>query len=169
MKNNKILRLALQNATPNVDALLTVVEATENPETAIEILMGVYEAPSIRPNSNKERINARYPKNAFVSFNPIANKVTFTYNRHTTAHGWFRKDGPAEMACIFSEASYNDKEKAFADYCKKFNLELTMQEFDKICVRKEYIVEIYNDLYTEDCSLDEWQTPDWEQEYQLSA
>jgi hypothetical protein len=171
MKNNKVFKIALQNAKPNVDQLLQVAEATENPEIAIEILLGVYEMPEIRSTSNKDRINNEYPSNRFVSFNPMTNRVTFEHNMTKTDYGWFLPDADASKDNVISKAGYNDDEKALADYCNLTgaNIDNTRKNFRSILARKKYIVEILPDKTTSDCELSNWQSADWIENYALAV
>ena len=73
---NKIARVALEaQGFKNIDAILVVVNATDNPSVALEMLLDVYEKPELEPTS-------KYKDDAVLTeFNPFASSypIRFSY------------------------------------------------------------------------------------------
>lgn len=72
----------------NIPALLTVINATENPQTTLQILLGIYDYPNIFLVANDSKDEK---ERTFLSFEPISSKVTYSYYSITTKEAWFKK------------------------------------------------------------------------------
>tara|TARA_R110000772_G_scaffold256339_1_gene372861 strand:+ start:977 stop:1462 length:486 start_codon:yes stop_codon:yes gene_type:complete len=86
MDLNKIIAKALSTAQPTTEALLQIINATQNPTVATEILLGIYEAPAISPTtliSREDETNY-----TFISYNPFTDEVTYSYNQIVKEYGW---------------------------------------------------------------------------------
>ena len=114
---NKIEVLALKASTANLSeeqlkALDLIFEATGNAQACIELFLGIYEYPQFAQNSNvsKYKINCK-----FISFDPIANTVKYSYNRLSSSNVWLPKEAVA------SEVKLEDYREAhpelFDYYC----------------------------------------------------
>jgi hypothetical protein len=109
---NKIIKAALaakfNNA--NVDALLEVVNATENPEAATELILGVYEQPQINlaahPNFCPDEQNKM-----FVRYDKWRDRIIYSYQYTKKTEG----DGPApvpekrESSCSVKQWNTGDR------------------------------------------------------------
>lgn len=81
----QLLRLTFP--TINVDQLMEVIGATKSPETAVEILCGLYEEPQIPKMIN-------YPNRGvckFISYDKWESKVSYSYHRPDTKNAYFPK------------------------------------------------------------------------------
>lgn len=76
---NKLERIALQSKfnDEQIDVLLEIVNATENPQIAIELLLGIYEQPYIAKYVD-------HPEKGiltFTEYSKIKDKVYYSYQR----------------------------------------------------------------------------------------
>jgi hypothetical protein len=86
MDLNKIIAKALSTAQPTTEALLQIINATQNPTIATEILLGIYEAPAISATTLISREDETNYK--FISYDPFTDLVTYSYNDVIKECGW---------------------------------------------------------------------------------
>lgn len=73
----------------NVDGIMQVLKATENPVIAAEILLGIYKEPEIPKFPHKNSAFNNYKANIeFVSYDPIKDSVTYSYQEADIIPGW---------------------------------------------------------------------------------
>lgn len=84
---HKLLSLAFPQM--EVNNLLEIISATPNPNTAMEILLGMYEEPEIG-ECKDESILKKDPK--FLSFNKWTNKIEYSYVEEIKKSAYFPKD-----------------------------------------------------------------------------
>ena len=91
MENFKLQHKLLTLAFPEMEVsnLLEIITATPNPDTAMEILLGMYEEPVIGTCGDKN-LAEKDPK--FLSFNKWTNKVDYSYIEETKKSAYFPKD-----------------------------------------------------------------------------
>lgn len=85
----KVIRIALQNQYgSNAEDVLKLIMATQDPEIATQMALGIYEQPIIsqQADDRKEQVNR-----TFLSFNPLTQDVVYTYNRVKVKEGWALK------------------------------------------------------------------------------
>ena len=153
---NKIIKKALETCTPSVDALLTVINATDNPEIATEIMLGIYEYPVVNPTSSK--LEANYHKPQATSYNPISNKVNFTYEVTDSEDGWFDKDEKitsVETAVVQNTWSTDTAYQKFVE--NNPTLHISLQEFKDKYTRRRYIKGLTGRISNSWVSLTDWQ------------
>ena len=130
----------------NIPALLTVVNATENPQIALEILLGIYQYPDIftvANDSNEEK------KRTFVSFEPIGSKVTYSYYPVSTKEAWFKKG--EENLSEENIVSTKYWSSGVAD-----ELGISEKEVREIYAHKTYETTVSTDISVRTVSLQEW-------------
>jgi len=92
---NKIIAAALSAKFPNSDipTLLEIVGATGNPVVATEMLLGIYQNPSI-PKS----VRLRGKVHTFISYDKWANSVISSYPSTRSRHNYFETEEEANSA-----------------------------------------------------------------------
>lgn len=118
----------------DIPALLSVVEETPNPETAIEILLGIYQEPTIFKFAKDGENEA---ERTLVGFKPISQTVTYTYFPIKSKEAWFRKD--EENLCEATIASTNRWQEDAAEH-----LGITIEE-----LRENYAVKTYSKVISD--------------------
>ena len=88
---NKIIKIALESKYPNIDmeTLLDVVNATENPTVATEVLLGVYEQPRILSISRITDDNIKEVR-SLLEYNKYTDKVSYTYVKEELVTVYFK-------------------------------------------------------------------------------
>ena len=149
---NKIVRKLLETmGMNNIDNVMSVANATKNPEIAIEMLTDIYEAP-VLPLQSTPKYNDTDTVCTLVSFNPLASKedtVEFTYTGDETRYIHWNTD------------VLNNKEEAIAMYKHRGNEEWDKQYEDR---KGDYtsvsllnaIGEVQQKKYIRHCSLKNW-------------
>jgi len=91
----KVMYYALESkfGTESVDKIMEVVGATDNPEMATEILLGIYEQPKI-PNTV---VNAQGLVKTAVHIDYWGHKVTYSYEEETRKHMYVDKDADTSL------------------------------------------------------------------------
>lgn len=142
----KVIRIALQNQFgSNAENVLKLIMATNLPEIATEIALGIYEEPVIskQAKDRKDEINR-----TFKSFNPLTENVVYTYNRVKVKEGWALKDDDSDS--ILSTKYWSD------DACKE--LGISEEELKDRFHRIVYETEVDLDrTYTSKMHLDKWE------------
>lgn len=79
---NKIIKIALESKFPNInmEALLDVVNATGNPAIATEVLLGVYEQPTLLSISRITDTDIKEVR-TLIEYDKYTDRVSFTYVR----------------------------------------------------------------------------------------
>lgn len=112
----------------HIPALLNVVNATTNPQIALQILLGIYEYPEIFTSANDSESEK---ERTFLSFEPIGSKVTYTYYHVSSKEGWFKK----------GEENLSDEtviSKKYWDDGVAKDLDITVEEVNKLYTRMSY-------------------------------
>ena len=146
MDLNKIIAKALSTAQPSTEALLQIINATQNPTVATEILLGIYEAPAISPTTLISMDDETNHK--FVSYDPFADQVTYSYNKIIKEYGWIYNGSD-----IIKENIVSTKSDSYYA-CK----ELSIREIDFRAshTRHEFGSTIEDRLRTDTVSLNRW-------------
>ena len=93
---NNIAKVALESkGFTNAEDLIRIAEATQNPTTALEIMLGIYETPIIAKESTY-RLNAK-----FISFDPL---------RDSCSNVCFSYDEPKRKQYAYDSAKHDRKE-----------------------------------------------------------
>jgi hypothetical protein len=82
---SKIIRAALAarfNAS-DLDALLEIINATEQPEIATELLLGIYEQPDVNFTPHPDAKSQDYPNMMFEKYDKWTDKVHYTYDTYS--------------------------------------------------------------------------------------
>ena len=151
----KIIRKALEGATFKIEDVLTVINATENPAIATEVLLGIYETPTIKLTSDK--LDIYYYKPQLVSYNPISNRVTFDYERVVTKTCWFKMNEDyhnVDTAVVVDTWGADSAWKVFKEDHKT---EISFEDFKKCYEKKEIITKFTDEICVGTCSLRNWQ------------
>ena len=130
----------------NIPALLSIVNATENPQIALEILLGIYQQPSIFTVAND---SSDEKNRTFLSFEPVNSKVSYSYNRVFTKEAWFKKD----------EENLSEENIVSKNYCASGvadELGIAEEKVREIYAHKTYETNVSNDLSVRTVSLKEW-------------
>lgn len=127
-KSIQSIALESKFSKEEIPALLQVVEATPNPETAIEVLLGVYQEPTIFKFAKDGESQA---ERTLVSFKPISQTVVYTYFPIKSKEAWFRKD--EKNLCESTIASSNRWQEDAAEH-----LGISLEELRENYVRKTY-------------------------------
>ena len=130
----------------NIPALLSVVNATENPQIALEILLDIYQYPDIFTVANDSN---EQKKRTFVSFEPIGSQVTYSYYPVTTKEAWFKKD--EENLSEENIVSTKYWSSGVAD-----ELGIPEKEVREIYAYKTYKTAVSTDINVRTVSLQEW-------------
>lgn len=87
---NKISQALLERifSKEQTPSLMEVVNATSNPEIAVEILCGLYSEPSLLPVADIKN----YGECQFIKYDKWNDKVHFQYLREKTVHIYIDKD-----------------------------------------------------------------------------
>jgi hypothetical protein len=112
----------------HIPALLNVVNATTNPQTALQILLGIYEYPKIFTSANDSESEK---ERTFLSFEPITSKVTYLYYPVNSKDGWFKK----------GEENLSDEtviSKKYWDDGVAKDLGITVEQVNQLYVRMSY-------------------------------
>ncbi len=144
----KILKIALENAKPNMSALIKVINATGNPQVAAEMLLGIYEYPVV-PNQPGKVIQNQYHNPLKESYNPFTDEVTFKCYYTKTKTGWVDKriEEPT-VEDIVSESYYR------TDAALELNMDV--EEFESLYERKSIVISINDYESTTTTSLSRW-------------
>lgn len=146
MDLNKIIAKALSTAQPTTEALLQIINATQNPTVATEILLGIYEAPAISPTTLISRADETNHK--FISHNPFTDEVSYSYNTVIQEYGWIHNN-----VVILQENSVSVKCDAY--YAAK-QLNITEDELKANHTRYEFGSTVEDRLRTNTVSLNRW-------------
>lgn len=95
LMSEKIIRKVLENASLNVDAVVLLINISGNPEVALEMLLGLYEAPEV-PTKVSEVVLARYPElyaMEFIHYDPFKQEVTYKCIPRVSISYWIPKGG----------------------------------------------------------------------------
>ena len=146
MDLNKIIAKALSTAQPTTEALLQIINATQNPTVATEILLGIYEAPAISPTTLISREDETNHK--FVSYDPFADQVTYSYNQIVKEYGWIYNGSNIIEENIVSKKS----DSYYA--CKELGISET--DFRANHTRHIFNSKVEDRLRTDTASLSRW-------------
>ena len=143
----KIIKLALQNQYgSNAEDLLKLIMATQDPEIATQMALGIYEQPIIsqKANDSKEQINR-----TFLLFNPLTQDVVYTYNKVKVKEGWALKNDESNE--IITTTYWAD------DACKE--LGISEQEFKDTFHRVVYKRDVdLKHTFNDRMSLERWES-----------
>lgn len=154
---NSIVTIALSSkfTAEQIEGVLEIIHATPNPEVAVEILLGIYEAPKL-PLEPVNLKNFESSKRNIVlkSYDKFLENVSYTYHTMKTMSGWI-ENGVTEVAANIASnnryaedaaLSLNIDEKVFKDTYTHhvFNIELEKDS------------EGNPKLYTGQCELYTW-------------
>ena len=100
----KVMYYALESkfGTESVDKIMEVIGATQNPEMATEILLGIYEQPKI-PNAV---VNAQGLVKTAVHIDYWGHKVTYSYEEETRKHMYVDKDADTSLITLDNYQEY---------------------------------------------------------------
>lgn len=146
---NKIIKTALLNTFKdiNIDALLQVIEATGNSIVATEILLGIYEQPEIL---EKSKDTSSEQNRTFISYDPIKDIVTYSYNEIKSKSGYVLKDTENPKVTDFIE----HKNYYESDIAKELNL--TIEEFKAKYIKVVVIINFDDTIRYSSSSLSNW-------------
>ena len=151
-KLQKVALGTIFNAT-QMEALEQVLNATPNPEVAIELLLGVYEQPKI--NEIPAEFNINHQNIEFVSYDKFKDEVTYRYQYASTKYHWFAKEVKEfTVANSVAEGSYSVD--AVAQYNKTFDYGLSLDEFKKMFICKCIVTCVDEKVQTNSISLSHW-------------
>lgn len=147
---NKIIKLALTQATPTLEALLEIIAATPNPEVATEILLGIYEDPLIGepgPEMDKQYHNIK-----FLSYDKFKEQVSFQYTRVQKTTGWvpINMEHPTVNDIVSTKSWVEDAFNNNPSGCA------TMEEFGLKHKRTTFIVKVTDEVEKTYTSLTNW-------------
>jgi hypothetical protein len=94
--------LASKFGTESVDKIMEVIGATQNPEMATEILLGIYEQPKI-PNAV---VNSQGLVKTAVNIDYWCHKVTYSYEEETRQHMYVDKDTDTSLITLDNYQEY---------------------------------------------------------------
>ena len=99
---DKLIRTEFPNHNPN--QIWEVINATSNPDVALETLLGLYEEPDF---SNHLKVYEDHCENIFISYDKWKDKVYYSYLEHKTRSGYFDKSTKVEDITVdnFAELS----------------------------------------------------------------
>jgi hypothetical protein len=146
MDLNKIIAKALSTAQPTTEALLQLINATQNPTVATEILLGIYEAPAISPTTLISRDDET--NYTFIFHNPFTDEVTYSYNQIIKEYGWIYNGSDIIEENIVSKKSDS--------YYACQQLGLTEKEFKANHTRHEFGSTIETRFRSNTVSLNRW-------------
>lgn len=151
-KLQKIALGTMFNAN-QMEALEQVLNATHNPEVAIELLLGVYEQPKI--NEIPAEFNINHQNIEFVSYDKFKDEVTYRYQYASTKYHWFAKE-VKDFVVTNSVAEGSYTSDAVAQYNKTFDCEISLDEFKKMFICKCIVVSVDERVQTNSVSLSQW-------------
>ena len=145
---NKIITVALASAKPSVEALLELINATSNPTVATEILLGIYEDPTINPIPAFE-INSQ-TNIVFGSYDKFTEEIAYTYNRVDIVNGWVLNTLEAKLENAVSRNMWPE------DVAE--SLKLSVETFKANYTRHNFVTNVDTALSCTTCSLKKWNT-----------
>lgn len=147
---NKIIKLALTQATPTLEALLEVIAATPNAEVATEILLGIYEDPLIG-EPGPEMCN-HYHNIEFLSYDKFKQQINFKYIRVEKVTGWVPNtiENPTVDNIVSKKSWADDAFKDNPSGCA------TMEEFGLKHKRTTFIVKVTDEVEKSYTSITNW-------------
>jgi len=147
---NKIIEFALSTKFgKDIEAIMEVIAATENPTVASEILLGLYEEPEIAyknailANQQDNKIDIEYQ-----CYDRFKDEVTFRYHRVIRKEAWFKKGDMPHKDHIASDRHWTE------DAAKQ--LGLSVDEFKETHERVAYHTEIESSYSTTKKSARDW-------------
>lgn len=108
---NSILTIALASkfTTEQVNSILEVVHATNNPDVAIEILLGIYEEPKLPMEPvNPRKFDSTKRNMLLTSYDKFSEQVSYQYYTMKTKFGWIEKGVTVDLANIVSTRRYSE-------------------------------------------------------------
>jgi len=145
---NKIITVALASAKPSVEALLELINATSNPTVATEILLGIYEDPTINPTPAFE-INSQ-TNIVFGSYDKFTEEIAYTYNRVEMVSAWLPNNVDVSLENAVSRNMWPE------DVAE--SLKLSVETFKANYTRHNFVTNVDTDLLCTTCSLKKWNT-----------
>lgn len=146
-KANSILKVALSTkvALENLDALVEIIESTNNPEIAAAIFLGIYEKPEL-PLHAKD-MNSEINR-TLVSVNYINDKVYYTYQSRNYSEGYCLKsiENPTKSDLL---------KEYFKSDCYKA-LGITEEEFNKLYCKTYVYGEVSDTISKTTTSISDW-------------
>ena len=102
---DKLERIALQSKfnDEQIDVLLEVVNATENPQIAIELLLGIYEEPYIAKCVDHPQKGIL----TFTEYDKIKDKVYYSYQKKKTKSIYVDKNVDESIIDVFNYEPYS--------------------------------------------------------------
>ena len=142
---NKIIRAALAATFPgiSVDALLEVINATQNPVTATEKLIGVFEEPKLNPQW-KKGTDATRTLIGFEWNNIDADQVKYSCPSISTTTRYFTIEG----AAAYDKAKTDDMKRSVMNKVWASNTQT-----DTFTDIRQLIV---TNIYNSSCSVESW-------------
>ena len=152
---SKIQKIALGTIfnPSQMEALEQVLNATSNPEVAIELLLGVYEQPYI--NAIPAEFNQNHQNIEFVSYDKFKDEVTYRYQYASTKYHWFAKE-VKDFIVPNSVAEGSYSVDAVAQYNKTFDCEISLEDFKRMFISKSIVVSVDEKVQTNSVSLSQW-------------
>ena len=151
---NKLSRLLLEKSIVGVDinALVEILDATPNPEMAVEIVLGVYEAPEVSEtpmyDMGKQKDFVR-----MLSYDKWSDQVLYEYRNKKTKQVYVKKDSETpswEEAASLVEYQWNSS--------PILKLGVSKQEFDEdwtyVAVYRD--IDGTEEIHTGSISLSSW-------------
>jgi hypothetical protein len=145
---NKIITVALASAKPSVESLLELINATSNPTVATEILLGIYEDPTINPIPAFE--NTSETNIQFGSYDKFTEEVSYTYNKVDTFNGWVLNSLETIADNVYSRNMWAE------DVAE--SLTISVETFKKNYTRHTFVTNVATNLSTASVSLKKWNT-----------
>jgi hypothetical protein len=111
-KSVEEIALSTVFSAEHMQSLMEVVNATENPQVAIQLLLGIYQQPEIPP----QVIGKNGEIKTFVNFNKFSNYVEYKALDITTKGMWFLKP---VLDSMLEDGAYDFRNEIFYDDFKQ--------------------------------------------------
>jgi hypothetical protein len=167
MKNNclisqSIIDVALSSKMKvnkkHMEQLKTLVNTSENPTIALELMLGVFEMPNVVDKNII--INGRSTPCKVINYDPIKERVEYSYEKINTKQFWVKKDIEDPILPTYKELVKENYSKW--DKEEKLKKELNENSKETIYVHDKYkIVYIFSEEkgsdYTDTMKLKTWE------------
>ena len=157
---NNIMRALLEAKFPtlNINNLTEIVNATSNPEVAVELLCGIYYKPAISPKP-KEGFKPSLLNIKYKDYNKWDGQIAYTYQTHKTKNVWSLKD---VTPFAYEDYAKYAEDWSFENFAKK-HFDATGEKLNSTDYRKVDVkstTELTNFIVSY-CSVEDWNPADY--------
>lgn len=155
---NSIVTIALSSkfTAEQMEGVLEIIHATPNPEVAVEILLGIYEAPKLPLEPvNLKSFDSTKRNIVLKSYDKFHETVSYTYHTMKTQSGWIMNGvDNIDPANIASNKRWSEDAAA--------SLKMDIEEFKNQYTYHTFDIELEKDsegnpkLYSGQCELYMW-------------